>query len=395
MKPVNTRKLVNAIEEQIVVGDDHIVLAMAQSFPYNADDSEYLRTVGPDALAGRTAGTVARATLVDPDSADELLLQIWFMAFETEDLASEFLVAQLTPPYPATVIEEVFTFEGLGDEALGTFVTNRGRGGGSSERVTIRRGRFVAQVWVNPREAEGQTVERARAFAEVADETVRLVLSSDVQPLEALPEDLTSYRIRVEANGATLERIVTPQDHGCIFGGIGDDGLSRGIAELSGEAWERVTGNWDWFRSESDSPRFLAGRDHCQAWTPDLSQTYLADLIETAEGHAGVQQGRPTTSYWFTKVDLVAAGVLASTDDVTIDEFEVVVDDAGPWLMELRMSVLANDDEALAKLILLDPQGFEKVEENLVVYNLVVESSNDTAALVDDLYEMVQPRPGG
>ena len=381
------------VEEQAAVGDDRLALAFAQSFPLN-QEPESVAAAGPDPSSGRTAKTPGTGGWVEVEALDgeepfgEVLVS--FMAFETEELASEYLADQLTDPERFVSILEVYTFSGLGDEASGRFVANRGRGGGSRYDVNVRRGRFVAQVFAVPYDDEGGSavaIEHATSIAEIADETVRSVLSSDVQSLEATSETLTSYHLEIFVQGWFIEEIVTPDAYSCTFEGM-DEGGQRGVAIVNGESFESPRESLDWIRSPSDSPMFEAAQGFCQIWSPNLEASYLADLLQLSEGHVGTEQGRPTTSHWFTKEDLIEVGVLAPSDEIKGGWFNVVVDDAGPWLAGLSV-VMEGEIGAFTKLMRMDLPG---LEEPVFDFAIDIGSFNDTRRLLEELVAMVQPR---
>lgn len=339
-----------------VVGDDEFVFAMAQSFPL-ISDPEFSWSNGPDEATGRTAGIHTFGDVEGPGEAENPGgFSVEFMAFDTEDLASAYLEAR----HDFLDVLEMRPLTGLGDEAsvmhVGgdwTYITEHGH-------ALVRRGRFVAETIVvlngdsaSDREA---LIAKATEVAEIADETMRTVLSSDIQPLPAPPpETLTSYEMNVEVSQDPLPRwvnsIVTPKGYGCEF--VQNDEAQPGVAEIDGVAFQQIDWNEGWFPSTPDSPDFRSLKDLCQTWSPQLDETYLGDVIRLQEGHVGIHNGRQTSSYWFTKDDLIEAGVVTASDNVEISDFRVIVDRAGPWLVSLSFD-LKGDAEAVRRLVLLD-----------------------------------------
>ena len=381
-----------------LVGDDEIVLAMAQGFPVG-QDSVSPSTDGPDEAAGQTAGIRTAGDIDGPEDAEPFgSFSVDFMAFETEELASAYLEAQ----HEFLEVLEEISLTGLGDEASvmhvdgdWSYITEHGH-------ALVRHGRFVAEtvvVLVGDKDSDPEAlIAQATEVAEVTHETMQTVLSSDIQPLPPpTPETLTSYQMHVlvyrDRQPAEVYSIVTPGGYGCML--YADDEVQPGVAEIGDDAFEQVDWNEGWFPSTTDSPEFQSVKDVCQTWSPQLDESYLGDLINLQEGHVGIRQGRQTSSYWFTRVDLIEAGVLTASDNIEIGEFRMTVDQAGPWLVSLRIG-FEGDAEAVGRLVQLD---FPDLE---TAYSFSIDVATDTAySFIDDASETwadrldawIQPRP--
>ena len=166
-----------------LVGDDEIVLAMTQSFPLR-QYSESPWTRGPDEASGRTAGIRTAGDVDGPEDAENLgQFSVEFMAFETEGLASAYLEAQHEF---LRVLEEI-PLTGLGDEASVMAVGGDWNYVAAHGHALVRHGRFVAETVVlldGDSDSDPEAwIAKATEVAEITDETMQAVLSSDVQPL--------------------------------------------------------------------------------------------------------------------------------------------------------------------------------------------------------------------
>lgn len=405
------------------VGDDEIVLIMAQGFPL-IPDPEFSWTDGPDEASGQTARLLLVGEATDPGVDENYRdFTVRFVAFENEQLASNSIEDMIQESTMPSLTLETFILPDLGDEAVATVEFRYGRGTASLALVAVRRGRFVAQVvspialdlnaetvdgLLDPDTVEdilngfdavdypvvGESVERLARIAETADEAMQTVLSSDVQPLPAPPpETLTSYEMnvfvhKVSGPPAEVSSIVTSEGYGCMF--VQSDEAQPGVAEVEGNAFGQVDWDQGWFPSTTDSPEFQSLKDFCQTWSPHLDQSYLGDLIRVQEGHVGIHQGRQTLSYWFTKDDLIEAGVLTASDNIEINDFRMIVDRAGPWLVSLSVG-FEGDAEAVQRLVLLDIPDLETTHSfSIGVGYGAIDDGDETWA--DRLAAWIQPR---
>ena len=388
----------DAVEDAAAAPDSHVVLAMMRSLPIN-EDPESVGADGSDPSIGQTAGTTTVVPLDNPINPDHGGIIVSFKAFATVDAASQFVSDQLvqSPDGFDNVLGD-YPLSRVGDQAVGAFGEYRGRAGGDFVEAAVRRDRFVAYIRLavdSNVEERDFAIEQATAVAAIADETLQSVLSSEVQPLTAQPETLTSYRITVlfAAETVDIEEIVTPDGYACTVGGWNEE-LQGQVAFVDGGVWERPDASSDWARSTSGSPLVATAQPLCGLWSPILEGKHLAGLVERSVGHAGVDIGRPSTTYRFTHEDLVEASVLSSDDEVSIS-FVVTVDDAGPWLAGLAILADGNSEDLtqLIDIARIDPPGRLSAQEEVFHFFVEAGSFNDTETLNDDIEALLQTLP--